>query len=126
MQQELAAFRTRRPQLPLGIVLRQTIHNDADSQPESASWAKVLADGDRSLTIETADSEIFNGCSQPDRRLLRLLRRAGATPPYAIGIVFDPPSIAAPSRSDVVNILRTFGQGSGEDSGRLDRSSKAI
>ncbi len=104
MEQELAAFRTLRPVVPLGVVLRLGDGGSRAQRAECLAWTTALADGSREIGLEGALAQRLDDCEPNQRGLLHALSRA-RRPRCALGIDFDTPS-SFPSRPCAVNVLR--------------------
>ena len=64
---------SRRPQLPLGIMLRQTMHQKDAKSSEFVSWANALVDGDRLLRLNRVILKSYPVVRQPIGALVRTL-----------------------------------------------------
>jgi glycosyltransferase involved in cell wall biosynthesis len=107
MEEELAALRARRPQVPLAIVWRSPLFDYSGYADEGRAFAKALAHGERALALEEIRWN-DKTCALPrrDAVLLRALtgRRRG---PFVATITDCIPTLVQPDRSAALNILRT-------------------
>ncbi len=103
MQDELAVFRSRIPQAPLGVVYHapeELGEADAARLVESA----VLLAGNRQVRIEPGCVDALRAVCGDDWLLIKALANANR-PRYSVGIHFGSPEFATPSQSDVFSVF---------------------